>query len=123
MVCNVNNKTIQHNLQVIEREHRLIGKYEKTKSNLETENIEFNEKFQILTKDPQSGFLLLTPNFMEYILSTDKNANGQIYLCFQGDKVHIAIKNNRNSFEIKPAKLKTQDTEQIRLQDNLKYNI
>ena len=68
---------------------------------METENLAFNEQFQILTNDAHSAFYTLTPHFMEHILSADNMANGRTMLCFDEDRVHIAIDNNRDSFEIK----------------------
>lgn len=72
---------------------------EQRKNGLETENIIFNEKFQILTDDPHTAFYVLTPHFMEKILKTDAKACGRIYLCFTGGKVHIAVHNGHDFFE------------------------
>jgi len=70
------------------------------KSDLETENAAFNEKYQILTPVPQTVFNILTPHFMEYIVNTDKQAGAQTCFNFTGNEVHIALFNRRDLFEV-----------------------
>ena len=71
------------------------------KSDVETENEEFNKKYQILTKDAHTAFYILTPHFMEYILKADLMAEGQTYICFDSYHVYVAINNGRDMFEMK----------------------
>lgn len=79
----------------------LFGERQRAKSDVETENVAFNDQFQILTNDPHSAFYVLTPHFMEYIVAADRQSGGQTSLCFSGDWAYIAIHNNRDSFELK----------------------
>ena len=67
---------------------------------VQTENTAFNTKYQILTDDPHTMFYILTPHFMEYIISADAAANGQTNFCFAGDRVRVALQNTRDFFEI-----------------------
>ena len=82
----------------------------KAKSDVMTEDIEFNNKFQILTNDPHNAFYILTPHFMDYIKNMKKRANARIYMAFMKrmnyNHVHIALHNTRDLFE-----------------PNLKYNL
>lgn len=66
----------------------------------QTENTAFNKKYQILTDDPHTMFYILTPHFMEYIVSADTAANGQTNFCFTGDRVRVALQNTLDFFEI-----------------------
>jgi hypothetical protein len=76
---------------------------------IQTENIEFNKKYQIYSEDPHTAFYLLTPQFMEYLTAAVKEADALTYLSFRKDgKVHIALNSGRDSFEftrVKPAEL------------------
>ena len=69
------------------------------KSNVETENIAFNKKYNIFTDYPYYVFYVLTPHFMEYIVSADEAACARTYFYFKGNEVHIAVDSRRNSFQ------------------------
>jgi hypothetical protein len=104
-------KELPHAVQLIEDG--------KAKSDIETENIEFNRKFQIKTTDPHTAFYLLTPHFMEHILSADRRANARTYMSFGGDckQAHIALHSGRDLFEAVDAKrLSVQNVEMMRNQ-------
>ena len=59
---------------------------------------------------------------MEHILSADKKAEGRILLSFSNDKVHIAIHNGKDSFEIKKgSEIKEPELIKKRIQSELKY--
>jgi hypothetical protein len=88
----------------------------KEKSDIETENIEFNRKFQIKTEDPHTAFYLLTPHFMEYILQTKKRANAKMHMNFGGNRVHIALHSGRDLFE--PCSKKLHDMKNIEMLRN-----
>jgi predicted membrane protein len=80
--------------------HRLsIKEDSKVKSDVETENIEFNKKFQIETEDPHTAFFVLTPHFMEYILNARRRAGAKMHMCFDGTRAHIALHSGRDLFE------------------------
>ena len=98
IICQL-NKDIKYTLQLREK-----VRGDKGKSDVETENIDFNNKFQILCRDPHTVFYILTPHFMDYIKSLDKRAHTKrTYLCFikqnNENQVHIALHNNRDLFE------------------------
>jgi hypothetical protein len=90
------NKNIQGELRL--RERRIGDKPSKTKSDIETENTEFNQKYQILTDNPHTAFLILTPHFMEYIIKMDARAKANTSMCFDSaggkSKVQVAIQKN-----------------------------
>lgn len=92
------------------------------KSSAETENAEFNKKYQILTEDPHTMFYILTPHFMEYILSADLLADGQTYLCFEDNYVYIGIDNRRDAFEMR-GKFENVDEIRARIEKEVQYII
>ena len=118
-------KPLPHMVRIREREQRrLKGGYRKSKSDVETENAAFNEKFEILTGDPHTAFYILTPHFMEAIVAADERAAGRTYLCFDGQRVHVAVDNGRDSFEVKKgADAKDIDKLRERIRGEIRYII
>jgi len=119
LVCEM-KKSVESSLRVCERSG--FGKLIKgsgKKSDALTENTVFNERFNILTESPHTAFYILTPHFMDYILAADTAANGQTFLCFIDNRIHIAIHNKRDSFEVG----KTSDAAVIRarVKSEVKY--
>lgn len=101
---------------------KIAGERIRAKSDVETENSAFNEQFQILTNDPHSAFYILTPHFMEQILSADHQANGRTLLCFSGNRAHIAVHTGKDSFEVKKgSELRDPAALKGRIQGELQY--
>jgi len=88
-------KEIPRTVQLRER----TGSGKKAKSDIETENIEFNRRYHITAGDPHTAFYVLTPHFMEYILKADKRAQANTYIHIGGRHIHAALHNGRDLFE------------------------
>jgi len=98
------------------------GAGNKAKSDVETENVEFNDKFWITTGDPHTAFYVLTPHFMEYILKAKSRSGAPASLNIDGRKIHIALHNGRDLFE--PCSKKLYDTRNIEmLRNQMKWDI
>lgn len=111
-------KPFSTDLQLIEKEITgFFGKLFNKKSNVETESIEFNNKFTILAQDAHNAFYILTPHFMEYIMSTENRIRGKLYFCFQGGKVHVAVHNMKDSLEYSSNFKTIEDMRKIALED------
>jgi hypothetical protein len=67
---------------------------------VETEFINFNKKFLVLSTDQQLVFYLLTPQIQEKIMSLETLAAGQFYMAFIGDELFIALNDNDQSLRI-----------------------
>lgn len=101
---------------------KLLGPRARAKSDVQTENIAFNEQFQILTSDSHSAFYILTPHFMEHVLLADNKTNGRTMLCFSGNYVHIALHTGRDLFEVKKeSEIKDPVALKGRLKGELRY--
>jgi hypothetical protein len=85
----------------------------KAKSDIETESIEFNRRFQITTRDPHTAFYILTPHFIEHILKADKRAGAATSISFERRQVHVALHNGRDLFE--PCSKKLYDISNIEM--------
>jgi hypothetical protein len=99
------SKVLPWSLQL--RSRLAVGK--KAKSSVETENMEFNQRFQIACSDPHTAFYILTPHFMEHILRAKRKANSQTHMNFAGQQVHVALHNGRDLFEPLGKKLFAMD--------------
>jgi hypothetical protein len=100
---------------------KIFGELRKNKSDVETENVEFNNRFQILTEDAHNAFYILTPHFMEFIMQADAAANTQTNLCFIENRVHIALHTGKDSFELKNNDGKNIDALRTRMKSDLTY--
>lgn len=94
------NKKILDDLRIREKnfKYAVMPKY-LDKKVIETENVEFNEKFEVRALDTKSAFYVLTPQMMEYILEIRRKFKS-IYISIEGTKMYIAIKSSIDSFEI-----------------------
>lgn len=122
MVCDF-GKELSATVRLIERKSGTMfrHKYDRSKSDVETENTEFNKKFRISTVDGHTAFYLLTPHFMERVIALDKMAKASALFCFQDGKVHIALYSGRDSFELKGVKLNSMEGVRQKFRDDLKY--
>lgn len=102
---------------------KILGERYNDKSDIETENFEFNKRFQILTKDPHSAFYILTPHFMEYILAADDTADTRIYLSFVENQVHIACYTDKDFFEFQKHDAANLHQVRVRMKSELSYII
>jgi hypothetical protein len=100
---------------------KIFGERHKSKSDVETENVEFNKRFQILTEDAHNAFYILTPHFMEFIMKADAAANTVTNLCFIENRVHIALHTGMFSFEIKKNDGNNIDALRARMKSDLSY--
>jgi len=70
-----------------------------TRSKVQMENVAFSRQFTVLTEDPLIAFYVLTPHFMEFIMSSRSLAKGKKHLCFADTNAHVAINTRSDSFE------------------------
>lgn len=81
---------------------------------IETENVEFNNQFEIKTSDAQLAFYILTPQFMESVMRLDKMADGYTNIEFRGTSVVVTLNNGRDSFEVKKTLVSQRRLEKYR---------
>jgi len=122
LVCDF-GKELAATLRLFERKSgtKWNSTHDVTKSSVETENIEFNKKFRILTSDGHTAFYLLTPHFMERLMAADETANASSFFCFKEGKVHIALYSGRDSFELKGVKANDMEEVRRKFRGDLKY--
>jgi hypothetical protein len=67
---------------------------------VETEYIEFNNKFEVLASDETIAFYLLTPQMQEKIMSFEGKFKGAFYLALVSNHLYIVVNNSDDSFKI-----------------------
>lgn len=67
---------------------------------IKTESIDFNDAFSIFTKNDLGAFKILKPDFMERLMELDQKFNDQISISFLSNKLYIALKTNRDTFDL-----------------------
>lgn len=101
MICDF-GKELSADLTLQEKRggSKLGRKFLNKKSDVEVDNVAFNEKYAILSANPHEVFYILTPHMMEFIVRADEKAGGDSYLKFSREgKVHIAVNSGRDAFE------------------------
>ena len=87
------NKVMNH--EVTEKWPNKFG----NESIIDVENIEFNENFQVYSKDEHSAYLLLTPYVTERLLKLNKRFN-EFSLAIVGDTLYLAVYTNNTLLSI-----------------------
>ena len=76
---------------------------DKSFKKIELESIDFNKHFDVYAQDGFEAFYLLDPAVMERIEKLANLYNGNVFVGFSDNKIHIAINNNTDSFEPAPS--------------------
>jgi len=71
------------------------------KASINTESIEFNNKYFILSEDAHMAFYVLTPHFMEFLVQLDERVDADTSVLFAGNKAYFAFNSGKSIFEIK----------------------
>ncbi|MFW6284860.1 MAG: DUF3137 domain-containing protein [Bacillota bacterium] len=67
---------------------------------VELESHAFNETFKTYATDAHTAFYVLTPQVIQALLKIEKNHPGDLSFSFIGTKLHIAINNQIDTFEL-----------------------
>ena len=67
---------------------------------IQTDNSQFNKKFNVYTNDRINAFYILSPSFMERFLRISKRFKCDINAVFFLNKIYIYIDNNKDNFEL-----------------------
>lgn len=87
---------------------------QKQETKIETENIQFNDNFDVYATDEQSAFFVLNPVVMEQLLEMKKNYE-QVGVYINGDDMIVALKTNRILF---PKRLYNSNQEELSLENS-----
>lgn len=97
------NKSFKANVQVSQKgfgNSKISNWGAKTKfKRVKMEDELFNKSFRIFAQEEHDAFYILTPSLMERIKRLADGVSGKLLLCFIDDKLHVAVHNNKDSFE------------------------
>ena len=99
------NKEFRANVQIAQKgfrtakRKRFFGKKETLFKKVELESETFNKEFQVYAQNEHDAFYIITPAFMERIEGLAAQNKGKMMFCFVGQRLHIAIHDNKDSFE------------------------
>lgn len=99
------NKEFRAKVQIVQngfrtaKRKRFFGKKETLFQKVETESETFNQQFQVYAQNEHDAFYILTPAFMERVQNLAARNKGKLMFCFIGNRLHIAINDNKDSFE------------------------
>ena len=65
----------------------------------ETESLSFSKKFTIYAEDGYEMFYILTPDIIQRIEEIATGGNQKILLCFDDNRLHVGLHNNKDAFE------------------------
>ena len=86
-------------LKIVERGYPNFNKRKDFKD-VETEYIDFNKKFRVMTSDEKLVFYILTPQLQEKILELEKHYKGGFYLDFVNSDLYFLIDDSHSTREI-----------------------
>ena len=80
----------------------------RTPQRITTESPTFNRKFKVFADDGFEAYYILDPAFIDHVEQLSNNQKGKIMLCFNDNKLHVAIYDKKDAFE-PPRPLKAID--------------
>ena len=96
------NKYFKSNVQVWEK--KVFGgisrRWKSGLKKVELEDISFNKKFKVLSENELEAFYIITPKLMERITAVEAAINGTLMMVFNNNQLHVAVYNNKTTFNI-----------------------
>ena len=96
------NKQFKSNVQVWEK--KVLGGISRTWGNklkkVELESVEFNKKFKVYSENEIEAFYIITPSLMEKITQVEASIKGTLMMVFLDNQLHVAVYNNKTTFNI-----------------------
>ncbi len=96
------NKQFKSNIQVWEKSvfGGISRNWNKSLKKIELEDIDFNKKFKVLSENDLEAFYILTPKLMERIKQVEASIKGTLMMVFLNNQLHVAVYNNRTTFNV-----------------------
>jgi hypothetical protein len=67
--------------------------------NIETELAEFNDRFKVISPDPEAALTVLTPQMIEGIYWVERTIDKPVCFCFKDDSLYTFFDTGDNAFE------------------------
>ena len=102
----VPNKAFNTDLQIIQsgfsftnRKKGIFTKKAERRHVLETEDVDFNKRFQCLCQNDAEAFYLLTPSLMQAIMRLSEILPYKMMIAFVNNTLHVLVDTHRDSME------------------------
>jgi hypothetical protein len=100
------NKDFSADLQIVQkgfgyanRRKSIFVKKVDRRHEFQTEDEEFNKKFQCLCQNESEAFYLLTPGIMQGLMKLAAEADGKIMVGFVDNRLHVVVNSRKDSLE------------------------
>ena len=101
-------------------ETRGLGANVRGLEKIDTESINFNEKFDTYTSDSLTAFYVLTPQIQEKLLELETKFKGSIFFAFMNGKFYLSINDNVDTLDMSlKGEINEQTLDHIRAQLNV----
>lgn len=104
------SRDLKNELRIIEKRFLSFTNPGRSFKKYETESIDFNKKFDIYSTDHQFVFYIITPIILEKIQELERLHGGHLSMSFTGNKLLIAVNDNRDYLETNIKRPITEDT-------------
>ena len=81
------------------KKHGFLSNLDSKYTRISTESGSFNQKFTVHAEDGFEAYYILGPDLIDRIETLSNNIKGKIMLAFTDNKLHVAIRNNKDAFE------------------------
>ena len=102
----VPNKAFNTDLQIIQsgfsftnRKKGIFTKKAERRHVLETEDVDFNKRFQCLCQNDAEAFYLLTPSLMQAIMRLSEILPYKMMIAYVNNRLHVLVDTHRDSME------------------------
>lgn len=100
------NKSFRTDLQIIQkgfgftnRKKGIFTRKEERRHVLETEDMEFNKRFQCICQNDSEAFYLLTPTLMQAIMRLSEVLPYKMMIAYVNNSLHVLVDTHRDSME------------------------
>ena len=94
-------------------ENAYLGLSTRGLEKVETESLDFNEKFKTFASDPLTAFYVLTPQIQLKILELESKFKGSIYLAYMNGKLYMAVSDGVSILNINASKKVSKETLEV----------
>jgi hypothetical protein len=84
--------------------------HKKDLEKVETESIEFNQKFSVYASSNNFGFYIITPTMIEKFLNIEKKQRGSVLFYLKNNELHIGINDKKDYLELSIKKEVTKES-------------
>ena len=102
----VPNKSFNTDLQIIQkgfgftnRKKSIFTRKSERRHELETEDVDFNKRFQCLCQNDAEAFYLLTPALMQSIMNLSEILPYKMMIAYVNNSLHVLVDTHRDSME------------------------